>query len=262
MSIDDEGSDELTAIALAGTPQRIVDVTVPPEAHASIDTAREALSAYARATVLPVTAPPAIRDALKRSIASHPRTPRRAALIVLDMIVDYLTPGRPLHVPRAVEIVPAVRACIESARRAGTPVVYLCDHHEPGDPDLETWPLHAVQGTPRERVVAALAPHDDELVIPHRTYSAFFESTLEASLRALDVNTLVLTGCATEIGLLATATDALMRGFVVEVPPETQAGSSEIAERVALGALHVMRPLRSDAVTTPHAPAPPPSGPR
>jgi hypothetical protein len=41
---------------------------------------------------------------------------------------------------------------------------------------------------------------------------------------------------------LATATEALQRGFAVEVPPDSQAGANEITERVAMGVLAIMPP--------------------
>jgi nicotinamidase-related amidase len=74
------------------------------------------------------------------------------------------------------------------------------------------------------------------------TYSSFTGSQLANVLDELEVDTLVLTGCLTEIGVLATATEALQRGFAVEVPADSQAGSNEMAERVAMGVLAIMPP--------------------
>ena len=86
------------------------------------------------------------------------------------------------------------------------------------------------------------AGRDAELVVPHRTYSGFFGTDLDASLRSRGVDTLVLTGCLTEIHLFATAVDALQRGYRVEIPGALQAGSSELAEAVVLKTLSVMAP--------------------
>jgi nicotinamidase-related amidase len=61
-------------------------------------------------------------------------------------------------------------------------------------------------------------------------------------LDELKVDTLVLTGCLTEIGMLATATHALEMGFAVEVPPDSQAGASAEAEQMAMGLLTLMPP--------------------
>ena len=62
-------------------------------------------------------------------------------------------------------------------------------------------------------------------------------------LDELAVDTLVLTGCLTEVGVMATALDALQRGYAVDVPPETQAGSGAIAEGVALMTLSLLPPF-------------------
>jgi biuret amidohydrolase len=93
------------------------------------------------------------------------------------------------------------------------------------------------------------------------SYSAFFGSPLRDVLDELAVDTLVLTGCLTEIGIMATATDAMQLGFTVEVPRDSQAGSSAEAEAGALGVLGVMAPFglarkarleRSTALAPPH----------
>jgi nicotinamidase-related amidase len=62
-------------------------------------------------------------------------------------------------------------------------------------------------------------------------------------LDELKVDTLVLTGCLTEIGIMATATDAMQQGFAIEVPPDSQAGSSPEAEMAAMGTMRVMAPF-------------------
>jgi nicotinamidase-related amidase len=159
------------------------------------------------------------------------------------MLEDYLTPGRPLHVPRARMIIPALQARIARARADGDPILYLVDRHEPNDPELEHLPIHAMTGTSGASVVAELAPAPGDRVIPHRTFSAFFGTDLDRVLKELQINTLVLTGCATEVGLLATATDALQHGYTVEVPVDCQAGTNATAEQVALGVLSALRPL-------------------
>jgi nicotinamidase-related amidase len=79
-------------------------------------------------------------------------------------------------------------------------------------------------------------------VVTKPSYSGFFDTQLEQTLEELGVDTLVLTGCATEVQLMATATDALHRGFAVEVPPDSQAGTSEASELVTMGVLAALAP--------------------
>ena len=158
------------------------------------------------------------------------------------MLNDHLTPGRPLEVPRARDVVPALSARLDEARKKGIPVVYIVDQHEADDPDLELWPAHNIRGTPGDEVWPALAPKPGDRVVTKPTYSAFTSSTLEQVLDELKVDTLVLTGCLTEIGMLATATRALELGFAVDVPADSQAGSSEEAEKAAMTFLRLMPP--------------------
>ncbi len=104
-------------------------------------------------------------------------------------------------------------------------------------------PAHNIRGTAGDEVWPPLAPQPGDHLVTKPTYSAFTRSTLEAVLDELHVgDTLVLTGCLTEIGVLATATRALELGYAVEVPPDSQAGTSEEAEKMALGLLRLMPP--------------------
>jgi nicotinamidase/pyrazinamidase len=121
-------------------------------------------------------------------------------------------------------------------------VVYVLDRHQPGDPELDAWATHALDGTEGAEVWPPLAPRAGDPLVTKSTYSSFTGSELEAVLERLHVDTVVLTGCATEVHLLTTATDALQRGFAVEIPPDAQAGFSEQAERFAMGVLSALVP--------------------
>ena len=137
---------------------------------------------------------------------------------------------------------PALNARLDVARALGVPVVYVCDEHDPDDPDLEDWTTHNLKGSQGAAVWGPLAPKQGDHIVTKSTYSAFTGSTLATLLDDLRVETLVVTGCLTDIGVLATATDALQRGFAVEVPTDSQAGASPGAEAAALGILTVMPP--------------------
>ncbi|MEZ4390299.1 MAG: isochorismatase family cysteine hydrolase [Polyangiales bacterium] len=229
---------------LAGTPARVVDALQATDdaSRLDLDALREALGSLGL-DLAPVAVTSASVDRLRDALSRAPRPARRPALVVMDMLVDHLTPGSALEVPRARDIVPAMQRRLDEARAAGSPVVYLVDHHEAGDPELDVWPAHNT-GEPLDDIWPALRPVDGELVVTHRTYSGFFGTDLDARLRAMNVDALVLTGCLTEIHLFATAVDALQRGYHVEVPEALQAGSSALAEQVVLKTLSVMAPVQ------------------
>jgi nicotinamidase-related amidase len=234
--------DPLLEKLLAGTPARVLDGVSgnDPDVRAAVDADLEALAQLGLA-LDPVAPPPSLRARVASTLAVIPASTRRSALLVVDMLRDHLTPGGPLEVARAREIVPAVKQRVDAAHAASEAVVYLVDHHEPGDPELTTWPAHNT-ADPLDDLWPEFKPTGDDRVVTHRSYSGFFETKLHETLQALEVNTLVITGCITEIHVFATATDALQRGYRVELPRDCQAGSSAMAEHLALATLSVMAP--------------------
>lgn len=237
-----ELASELLGFALSGRPERVEDgvfAISPPEFRAGVRDVRETIAALgvAEGTVTPsVDLRARILESVKR------QTPRRA-LVVIDMIHDHLAPGSLLEVPRARDIVPALSTRIREARAAGVPVVYIVDEHDPNDPDLDAWGTHAVKGTIGNQVWPDLAPESGDRIVKKPSYSAFFQTELANVLDMLKVDTLVLTGCLTEIGIVSTAIDAMQQGFAVEVPPDSQAGSCAEVETAAMGTMRVMAPF-------------------
>jgi nicotinamidase/pyrazinamidase len=233
---------DLAAFVLAGRPERVEDgvlMLAPAEYRAAVRDVREAMATLGRAEE-PKAPPAALKTRLLESLSR--RTTRRA-LVVIDMINDHLKPGSLLEVPRAREVVPALKKRIDEARAAGVPVVYVIDEHEPDDPDLDAWGTHAVKGTDGVDVWDELAPQSGDRIVKKPSYSAFYESDLTSVLDELKIDTLVLTGCLTELGIMATATDAMQQGFAVEVPPDSQAGSCVELEMAAMGMMNVMAPF-------------------
>lgn len=150
----------------------------------------------------------------------------KEALMIIDMLNDFVLRGAPLEVADARKIIPAIKREIATARREGKPVVYLCDSHDPEDNEFSRfgWPAHAVTGTEGAHVVCDLAPGKDDMVIRKKTYLAFYNTNLQSALQKLDVDALILTGCVTHICILFTAVEAVPRGFSITVPADAVAG--------------------------------------
>jgi nicotinamidase/pyrazinamidase len=239
---EDPRQAALLDLLLQGRPERATTLSLrnqDPETKAEAAKVADALGALALA--LPPEVPSdELRTRIMRSLELRPKP--RSALLVIDMQNDHLTPGGSVEVPRARDIVPALAARLDAARAGGIPVVYVVDRHEPDDPDFEEWTTHNVVGSKGAEVWAPLAPQPGDRVVPKATYSAFVGSELDAVLADLTVDTLVLTGCLTEIGIMATASDALQRGYTVEVPPDTQAGLGPVSESSTMAALSLMAP--------------------
>ncbi|MFO0589729.1 MAG: cysteine hydrolase family protein [Polyangiaceae bacterium] len=242
--MDRFGKEQLLQMTLAGTPARIIDTvaSLSPEDAADLVDVRSGLADLALAESNLVAPSAALRE---RLLATRPRLrrPQRPVMVVLDMIQDHLTPGKPLEVPRARLIVPNLQRRLEEARAKSIPVVYVCDTHRLDDPDFHDWPVHAVEGTPGADPWPEIAPRRGDHLVRKRTYSAFTQSDLGALLEDLGADELLLTGCLTEMGMSATAHDALQRGYVVTIPPDVQAGASAVAEHVTLLSLSLMPPF-------------------
>ena len=236
------GREQLLALLLARAPDRALDalVALSPEDSADLASLRADLAELAHSAA-PVAPSARLRERLL-SARARPRRPQRPVMVVLDMINDHLVPGRPLELPRARGIVSALQLRLADARSRSVPIVYACDSHQADDPDFAVWPVHALEGSEGGAVWPELAPLPGDRVVKKPTYSAFARSDLAPVLEGLGADEIILTGCATELGIQATAVDALQRGYVVTIPPDSQAGVSQLAETVAMLTLATMPP--------------------
>jgi nicotinamidase-related amidase len=159
---------------------------------------------------------------------------KKTALLIVDMLNDFVQEGAALEVPAAKGIVDSIRRRLDEARKESQPIIYICDAHEPADEEFRIWPPHAVKGTKGAEVIAELAPHPGELVVHKKRYSGFFESDLNERLKQSDVSELIITGVLTNICVLYTSADAVSRGYRVHVPENCVAAASHEDHRWAL----------------------------
>jgi maleamate amidohydrolase len=142
----------------------------------------------------------------------------RPALLIVDMVMAYLTPGSPLALDGAAALGSAARLA-DVARGAGTPVIFTNVVYRAGGRDgglfyRKVPALKAFQeGSILGEFPATLRPHADELVVTKQYASAFFGTSLASTLRALDIDTLLIAGFSTSGCVRATALDALQSGF-------------------------------------------------
>jgi len=163
----------------------------------------------------------------------------KAAVIVIDVINDFLSGV--FGSERAERIVPEIGRLIRHARGEGVPVIHVTDAHLPGiDREFEIWGSHAVDGSDGAQIVDAVAPAAGDYHIKKRRYSAFYATGLEALLRELGVDTVVLTGLVTNICIQHTAADAFFRGHRVVVPRDCVEAPSDEEQRTALSYMERM----------------------
>lgn len=158
-------------------------------------------------------------------------------VLVIDMVRGFFEPKYNLYLgPSCHRIVPNVRYLLESERKQGSRLLFLCDNHDPDDLEFKMYAPHCVRGTIETEVIPELADFVDEY-IPKRRYSAFYDSRLGARLDELKPETVVICGVCTDICVLHTAGDARDRDFPVEVPVDCVTTFDLQAHQYALGHL-------------------------
>jgi nicotinamidase/pyrazinamidase len=159
----------------------------------------------------------------------------KKALLIIDMLNDFVREGAPLEVPSTRNIIPHLKKEIKEARREGVPIIYVCDTHDQQDREFAkmNWPVHAIKGTTGSEVIGDLEPKDEDIFIEKATYSAFYNTDLDEVLKDLKIDTLRITGTVTHICILFTAAEGGIRGYDVEVPASCVAGLDENDEKFA-----------------------------
>ncbi len=156
------------------------------------------------------------------------------AILVIDMLNDFVHDGGSLVVPKAKDLIPNQRQILEFARERDMLIVYLTDSHLPDDPEFEMWPTHAVQGTDGARVIDELSPQEGDRVIPKRKYSGFYETDLDSTLREKHIERVILIGVLTDICVMYTSADASARGYQVYIVDDATGSSSEKNHKFAI----------------------------
>src|ERR1700722_18560778 len=107
---EDPRQAALLDLILQGRPERVTTFLLAAEdADARKEAARVADALASLALALQEEPPsPELRARLLQSLADRQKP--RAAVLVLDMLNDHLTPGSSMEVPRARDIVPALAA--------------------------------------------------------------------------------------------------------------------------------------------------------
>jgi nicotinamidase-related amidase len=149
--------------------------------------------------------------------------PRKAALLFFDILNGYI-PEAESGKPRALKpwIQNAVRLG-HAARAAGLPVFFAKGNHRPDSAttallltdtnnSLTPWPagevtkpkMHVIAGDKSSEVLADLDPRPDDYYIVKYRWSAFFQTYLDLALRTRGIDTVIISGGSTDVGVAST----------------------------------------------------------
>jgi ureidoacrylate peracid hydrolase len=154
----------------------------------------------------------------------------RTALVVVDMQNHFVAPGFPAEVPLSREIVPNINRLAQAMRAAGGTVVWIQTTAAGG---LEQWSnYHRHMLTPERRqkrlasldeaadgfkLYPALDVLPDDLRVRKIKYSAFIagSSDIDAQLKSRGIDSVLITGTATNVCCESSARDAMMLDYRV-----------------------------------------------
>jgi nicotinamidase-related amidase len=140
--------------------------------------------------------------------------------IVVDVLNGFTKEGN-LASPRCTAAIPRIRDAIDERRRAGDQLIFLADTHDPNDREFEIFPVHCVRGTHESEVVDELQPFlKAATLIRKRRYSGFFETNLDAVLKAARPEQVTVVGIDTDICVLHTIADLRNRDYRIVVPAQ------------------------------------------
>jgi nicotinamidase/pyrazinamidase len=162
----------------------------------------------------------------------------KKALIIIDMLNDFVEDGAPLKVPGVKKIIEPIKKEIDEARKDNYPVIYLCDCHEENDREFKLFPPHAVKGTRGASIIDDLRPEGTDLLVRKSSFSGFFNTDLAAILNKFSVKKIIVTGTATNICVLYTVADAVMRGYEVDIVKDAVMGLNKKDHKFALRQMH------------------------
>ena len=148
---------------------------------------------------------------------------KRCALLLFDFLEGHVNRDAASK-KRYEPVVANAATLLAAARKAGVLVIYANADHRPDggtaartlrDADNRLQPIaHGdadahkpliTGGTPEARVIAELAPREEDFIVPKHRWSAFHGTYLETALRSRGIDTIVLAGGSTDVGIASTA---------------------------------------------------------
>lgn len=145
---------------------------------------------------------------------------RKCALLIVDVVAAYLEPTSPFYCETAQAALESNERLVDQAHKAGAPVIFTNVVFTPGGADGGVFyrkvPAlrHFDAGSPLGAFPPSLQPAEGDLVVTKQYASAFFGTSLASTLKAMDVDTLLITGYSTSGCVRATGLDALQHGFI------------------------------------------------
>ena len=150
--------------------------------------------------------------------------PATTALLFFDMLNGHVKSGRAATTARYAPVIAAASLLLNAVRTQGMMVAYACANHRAdnattahtirdtdgrlrplGPSDAREFKPVVAGGTWEAQVIDELAPTAGDYLIPKYRWSAFFQTYLDLALRSRHIDTLIIAGGSTDVGIASTA---------------------------------------------------------
>jgi ureidoacrylate peracid hydrolase len=178
--------------------------------------------------------------------------PRKTAHLVIDMQNGFMAPGALVEVPVARDIVPSVNRISATIRESGGVNVFVRFKVDFGETHYWSTMFDRMSPSRRQNFVDAfgtgaaqfqlwpgLEVRDQDLIVDKTRFSAFIPGTcdLHEKLQQRNVDTLVITGTATNCCCESTARDAMQLGYKVLFVSDCTATYDDESHNATLAAM-------------------------
>ena len=149
--------------------------------------------------------------------------PKKTALLFFDILNGYYHAAEPAAKARMKPWIDNAVRLMKAGREAGMPVFFAKGNHRPDsatsavlqtdtDMGLRPWPdgvvkkgkMHVTGGDRSSEVIPELDPRPEDYYIPKYRWSAFYQTYLDLALRARGIDTVIISGGSSDVGVAST----------------------------------------------------------
>ncbi len=148
---------------------------------------------------------------------------KKTAILFFDLLKGYSSTGEGAAKAKKKLMVDNAVRLMKAGRRAGIPIFFAKGNHRAvlatsaliltdTNNSLNPWPdgvvtkgtMHVTGGDASSEVIPELDPQPDDYFIPKFRWSAFYQTSLDLSLRARGIDTVIISGGSTDVGVAST----------------------------------------------------------
>lgn len=159
------------------------------------------------------------------------------ALIVIDMIYDFVNPGGSVFYEQNLKILPKIVELVNRARENNILIIYIQHSHRKDKYDVKTLTgrKNSIEGTGGDQLDPSLPiNYETDYILKKRRYSAFYYTDLDLILREHNINKLYIAGTKTNNCVRSTVEDAYHLNYEANVVGDCVATDSEITNKIYL----------------------------